>query len=215
MRILEYDVAIMRYDVEGKLKGKKGVQAPIKLPVIYNFVVYTGKEKWGCPTRLLDAFEAPEIFYRMFEDDFLVALNAEGKDKIMGDGEATTAELFLKEGWRKDLCGFLDKNEWLAQKINDSLYGKEIILYVLDRDPHNVDEVLQKLPNLDPKLKNDIMSGLQRMKEASVQQGLEKGVQQGLEKGIKAIQDFFKEGIITKEQADNKIKDLKQKSSDA
>ena len=32
-----------------------------------------GKEKWKYPTRLLDAFETPELLYRMFEDDFLVA----------------------------------------------------------------------------------------------------------------------------------------------
>ena len=41
----------------------------------------------------------------------------EKKDKILADGQASTAELFLREGWRKNFSHFIDKNPWLAMKI--------------------------------------------------------------------------------------------------
>ena len=43
LRLLEYDIAIMRHDVEQQRKPKTG--NPITLPIVYHFVLYGGKER--------------------------------------------------------------------------------------------------------------------------------------------------------------------------
>ena len=203
LRLLEYDVAIMRYDVEQQLKMHKSKQEkekPISLPAIFNFVVYTGKKEWKYPTRLIDAFSAPELLYRMFEENFCIRLNKESEDKIMKDGQASAAELFLREGWRKDFCNFLVKNDQIIKLINKSHYGKAVILYILNRDPHNVSDVLKKLPNLDAELKTQVMTALQKLKQEGIWEGRKEGIQEGRKEGIwegrkEGIQEGIEKGL--------------------
>jgi len=46
---------------------------------------------------------------------------------------------------------------------------------MIDRDKHNPEEVLKKIHNLDPKLKQNIMSGLQRVIQESEKRGIQLG----------------------------------------
>ena len=181
LRLLEYDIAIMRYDVEQQLKTEKGkIQgASIKLPVVINFVVFANEE-YKYPTRLIDAFRTPDLLYRMFEDHFLVHLKGEREEKIMQDGEAALAGLLLREEYRKDFCKFLVGHPKIVELINDSTYATSAIMYILDRDPHDVGEVLEKLINLAPQIKDNVMTGLQRFLHQSQEKGIEKGMKKGL-----------------------------------
>jgi len=180
LRLLEYDIAIMRHDVEQQRKAKTGT--PITLPIVYNFVIYGGKEEWKYPRRLIDAFRTPSFLYRMLEDDFCICLNADGDEKIMADGSAALAEIVLKEGYRKDYCKFLAKNPEIGRLLNDSIYSKSAIFYILDRDPHNVDEVLDKLVNLAPEKHTEIMTALQQIREEGLQMGIIRGKKEGMKK---------------------------------
>ena len=213
VRILEYKTAIMRYDIEqNKTQGGR------KLPIVYCKVIYTGKKKWKDPKRLLDAFANPELVSRMFEDDFLIPLNTETKDKIMGDGKASIAELILREGWREDFCKILEKNEELQRKILQAPYTKELFLYMIDKDKHSVDKILEKFPNLDPKIKKKVMSGLERIeqkgiakgKKEGIAKGMEKGIKKGLKQGINMIKELLNLGHLTKEQAQYALKSIRK-----
>lgn len=187
LRLLEYDVAIMRYDVEQQLKARKGrQQKSIQLPVIINFVVYAGK-KYNYPKRLLDAFRTPDLLYRMFEDHFLIHLKEQEDKHINQDGEAALAELLLREGYRKDFCKFLTQHPKIVELLNTSTYAQSAIMYILDRDPHNVDKVLEKFINLAPETKDHMISRLQRFKEEAIQLGLIQGKKEGLKEGEKRI----------------------------
>ena len=217
LRLLEYDVAIMRYDIEQQLKGSKGKKKEaIKLPVIINFVVYAGK-KYEYPKRLIDAFRTPDLLYRMFEDQFLVHLKEEEEEEIIKDGKAALAEFLLREGYRKDFCKFLASHPKIAELLNKSTYANSAIMYILDRDPHDVGVVLEKLINLDPKIKDNVMTGLQRLKHQSKEEGVQLGIikgkkegkKEGIEKGRKAIESLLEEGAISKKQAEIALKSLK------
>ena len=72
-------------------------------------------------------------------------------------------------------------------------------------------KVLEKLPNLDPKLKNEIMSGLQRMLQEGRQEGIQEGIRKGIEDGIQAIRDLFAKGFLTEEQAKKAEEAIKAK----
>ena len=171
----------MRYDVEQQLKARRAKQTdPIKLPVIINFVVYAGK-KYEYPKRLIDAFRTPDLLYRMFEDNFLIHLKKE-EEEIMQDGEAALAEVLLREGHRKDFCKFLTSHPKIAKLLNESTYAQSAIMYILDRDPHDVGEVLDKLINLDPKIKDNVMTALQRKWQEGRQEGRQEGYKEIIER---------------------------------
>ncbi|MEM7361477.1 MAG: Rpn family recombination-promoting nuclease/putative transposase [Bacteroidota bacterium] len=223
LRFLEYDVAIMRYEAEKQLKVQKNIsekQPAIFLPAIFNFLIYTGKEPWKYPTRLIDAFRAPQLLYRMFEENFCISLNQETTEHILKDGTASVAELILREGWRKDFCHLLADSQPLIKLINQSHYGEELMLYILNRDPHHVDEILKKIPNLDPTLEQNVMTALQRIEQQGIEKGIQKGIQKGIEKGIQKgiekglaqgrakIKDLLKRGWISQAQAEQALKEL-------
>jgi len=195
IRLLEYDVSLMRQHIE---------LGHTKLPIIINLVLYTGNKPYPYPKRLIDAFENPKMFYDMLKRTFLIELRADKKDTIERDGKAALAELILRESHRRDLCNFLSANNDLVFHINKSPYSIETILYIIDRDPHDPEKVLEKLANLDPNKKQEIMSGLQRALQQREEQGMilgirkgkaegflegeekgmEKGIEKGMEKGI-------------------------------
>ena len=135
----------------------------------------------------------------------MIDLGIESKEKIFGDGKAGLLEIILREGERRDFCNFLDKHEpEISMLISNSSYGSQIILYMMDRDKHSPEQILEKMHNLDSKLKQDIMSGLKRVIRESEQQGIQLGEKRILERLVKA-------GFIRKADAEKILKNGKEK----
>ena len=184
LRILEYDLAIIRHDVDEQMAAGRRVD-DIKLPAIINFVLYADKKEYRQARSIIDAFADPELARMMFESSFLIPLRKQSRESILKDGKAALAELILSQEHNTDFCELLSKDPQLMELLNQSSYAKTSLLYIMDRDPHDVSEVLKKLPNLDRKIKQEVMSGLQRMLSATEQKGIEIGILQGREEGMK------------------------------
>ena len=209
LRLLEYNVLLMREHIDKKKENK--------LPTIINLVIYAGKASYKGDKRIIDSFKDPQAFTHMGSSEFLIDLSGQSKEEILKDGKAGPVELILKEGQKRDFCKFLEKEESrdIILLINDSSYGKQVVLYMLERDKHNPDEVLNKMHNLDPELKQDIMSGLQRVIQESEQRGIQlgekRGIQLGEKKGMQLLAEtLIKKGYISKADAEKVLKDAKK-----
>ena len=170
VRTLEYSVGTMRHDVEQQLaRGVK--KKDLRLPVVITIVIYAGKKPYPYPKRLVDAFQTPELLYKMFCEDFVLDLSKESTASIMKDGQGALAELLLKEGHRKNLGQFLTENTHIGELLHTCDYADPAIMYILDRDRRNVDRILEKCTTFDPKIKDMFTSGLQRLINSNLQKG--------------------------------------------
>ena len=202
LRLLEYTVQLMRQHTEQR-KGP--------LPVVISLVIYAGKGPYTHPRRLIDAFTTPDLVYTMLENTFLIALNEESTAQIKQDGQAALAELILRESHHRDLCNFLLQHEEIALMISRSSYATPLLVYLIDRDPHGPEEILGKIPKLDPNVKEKVMTGLQRIEQRGEQRGRQEGIKVGRQEGIKAgeqkaMQKLVEAGLINAEQARQVLK---------
>ena len=184
LRIMEYMVAIMRHHVNQE--HKKGTKPlDIKLPVIFPFVIYSGKKPYNSPRRLIDAFDTPHLLYKMLESNYVVELQSEAISDIMKDNEAGLAEVMLRESIKRDFCPLLDNNPEINKLIHKSHYKDEIIMYILAREPHSVKTVLDKIEDLDEEDKTKIMSALRKIEQRGIKLGEQRGIKLGEQRGIK------------------------------
>ena len=78
--------------------------------------------------------------------------------------------------------------------IIESSYKVSSLLFIMTHDKHNPVDVLKKIPKLDQKTKNSIMSGLEAMQYRSKQEGKEA-----------VLQSLLKKGLLTKAQVDAEL----------
>ena len=179
IRLLKYNLRLM----EQHLAQHK----TDTLPPIFNLVLYSGSKRYEGPKKLIDAFEFKELFYDMFEREFLIDLGLETPDTILKDKQAALVEFILKQSKARDFCKWLMEKE-IGVLINNSSYSISALFYIFSIDPHDARDVIGKIHNLDPYKKEQIMSGLQRMiqqgMQQGIQQGMKQGIQQGMEKGM-------------------------------
>ena len=195
LRIMEYMVAIMRHHVNQQ--HKKGTKlSEIKLPVIFPFVIYSGKKPYNSTKRLIDAFDTPHLLYKMLESNYVVELQSESISHIMKDNEAGLAEVMLRESIKQDFCPLLDNNPEINKLIHKSHYKDEVIMYILAREPHSVTTVLDKIEDLDEKDKTKIMSALRRIEQRGIKLGEQRGIKLGEERGLReAITKLLASGM--------------------
>ena len=113
LRLLEYNVGLMRKHVEGE-KDKK-------LPTIINIVLYAGDKPYKGVKRIIDAFKNPMLFIESLSSVFLINLNQESETQILQDGKAALMELVIKQGVKRDFEK-LNKNTAFISLINSSNY---------------------------------------------------------------------------------------------
>ena len=210
LRLLEYNVRLMRKHVAAK-KGKK-------LPTIINIVLYAGAKPYKGAKCIMDAFEHPNLFMESLRQTFLINLTQESETQIMQDGRAALVELVIRQGVRRD-CESLTKEASVVALINASMYGKEVVYYILDRTKHDPMETLKKIANLGTQLKHTVMGGLQRaLKEKEQlgrqegirlgeQRGIQLGEQRGIQLGISTILELARKGHIDQAVADRILKE--------
>ena len=187
LRLLEYNVAMMRHHVEQGLKqlGKRRKRHVPKLPVIFNLVLYGG-ERYNYPKRLIDAFETPDLLYRILEQPFLVHLREDSRQRILQDGLAALVGLLLRESHRKDFADFVSKYPKVLDLIKQSSYAEPAIMYILDRDPKDVGKVVAQMNKLGPEIKGKVMTALEKVEQRGRKAGITEGRKAGITEGKKA-----------------------------
>ncbi|MEM9569811.1 MAG: Rpn family recombination-promoting nuclease/putative transposase, partial [Bacteroidota bacterium] len=169
-----------------KQQRKQGTKpSEVKLPVIFPFVIYTGKKPYDGTKRLIDAFDTPHLLYEMLESNYIIELQSETISHIMKDNEAGLAEVMLRESVKRDFCPLLDNNPEIRKLIEKSDYKHEIIMYILGHEIHSAATVLNKIEDLDKEEKTKIMSELRRIEQRGIRLGEERGIRLGEERGIK------------------------------
>ena len=214
LRLLEYNGRLMRKHGKAK-KGKK-------LPTIINIVLYAGAKPYKGVKRLIDAFENPKLLIESLSSTFLIDLTQESETQIMQDGKAALAELVIRQGVIRDFENIKNSPSLIAL-INTSSYSIEVLYYIVNRDKHDPARILKEMTKLDSKLKQEVMSGLQRLLQEKEQRGIQLGEQRGMQlgkqRGIQlgeqrgresVLLELAKKGYISQAVA-NKI--LKEKSS--
>jgi len=169
MRLWEYNTSLMRQHIN---QGNK------ELPVIINIVLYAGKNPYTGHKRMIDGFSNPDLVDGMLRDEFVIDLNTKSSKHILKDGSVALAELITRIQHKRDFYTFLEETEIdIGALINESPYGASAVYYMMERDAHKPEHVLNKIRNLDPGIKQNIMSGLSQMLQEKEQQTMSQVVQ--------------------------------------
>ena len=201
LRVLEYNVRLMRQHV---------AQGHSKLPAVINFVIYAGKTPYRGDKSILDAFAYPELFLETLAKDIVVNLREESDTNLLKDKKAALAEWAIKWAHERDFCKLIDNIDFdLTALINESPYGVSVVLYMLNRERHKPNKLLDKLDELEQK--QNVMNALQAIEQKGIQIGEQKGIkigeQRGMQKGREeAVAELLKKGIITQEMANKMLK---------
>jgi len=191
-RLLQYIGNIITHDMSQQLSADPN-HANLKIPVIYPFVVYSGKEKYKWPKSLtidIDGYDLLNL------SNCLINLQQYTLDALMKSGRAAVAQFVLKESWQKDFCKVLQNNPQLSKLINNSAYAEDAILYMVNQDPHDGDRVINAIHDLEQDLKKEVMNGLRRIEERGEQRGIKIGEQRGKQEGFKeAILKLLAHGV--------------------
>ena len=197
LRLLEYNVAIMRHHVDSLPKGE-----PKLLPTVWNFVIYSSKKPWQGPTSIAKAFLNPDKMLQSVRAPFLVDLSDQTFEQLFEQGHAGLPQALLKGAQSGDFPALLEREPRFVEQLNEADFAKTAVLYMINSSKLGADSILKKLTTLDHKKKKEIMTGLQRIEERGRQEGIQRGRQEG-------IYSLVKSGVIDQSQADQALKNLK------
>ena len=213
LRLLEYNSQLMREH------SKRSIDS---IPAIINFVLYTGKKRYKGPKNIIDAIEDPELFLESLKRNVVIELSQEEDNQTLKDKKAALVNIVLKWAKYRDFCKMIEEADFdMDALINDSSYGSSTILYMLALDKNDNEELFNKLPNLAPESREEIMNALQRIEQRGIEIGEQRGIQIGQSRGIeigeqrgieigreKTIEKMVTQGYITPEVAQQMMKDL-------
>ncbi len=119
-------------------------------------------------------------------------------------------ELVIKQGVKRDFEKAIKSSSFISL-INASGYGGEVLYYIMDRAEQDPMEILQEMTKLDERLKQKVMSGLQRVLKEKELEGIRLGEQRGIRLGkqeaISSILEFARQGHIDQSVADKILKE--------
>jgi len=213
LRLLDYNTQLMLEH------SKKGTDT---IPVIINFVLYTGKKPYKGPKNVRDAIENPELFIEALKRNVVIELNQEDDTQTLKDKKAALANIALKWAKHRDFCKMIEEADFdIGRLINKSSYRISTILYMLAVDKNDSKELFNKLRNLAPEAQEKIMTALQRIEQRGMRIGEQRGQRIGEHRGQlrgirigeqrgkqKTIEKMVTQGYITPEVAKQMIKDL-------
>ena len=188
VRLLQYIANIVNYDMKQQLSVDPD-RSNLKVPAIYPLVVYSGKEKYKWPKSFsikVDGLPLLDL------SSSLIELQGCSLEELLKSKKAALVQLLLKESCKKDFCKVLNEHPQLCELINNSPYAKDALLYMVDQDPHK-EQVIKQMWNLNQKIKEKVMNGLQAIEKRGEQRGIKLGEQRGIKLGE---QRGFKGAII-------------------
>jgi thiol-disulfide isomerase/thioredoxin len=148
------------------------------VPVIYPFVIYSGKAKYKWPKKSSIEVDGLPI---LDLSSSLIELREYSLEDLLKSDKAALVQFLLKESWKKDFCKIRKENPQLDELVNKSPYGKEAMFYMIDQDPHG--EQLIKEFNLSKNIKEKVMTGLQRIEQRGIKLGEQRGIKLGEQRG--------------------------------
>ena len=181
VRLLQYIANIVNYDMKRQLSVDPD-RSKLKVPAIYPFVLYSGKEKYKWPKSFsieVDGLPLLDL------SSSLIELQGCSLEELLKSKKAALVQFLLKESWKKDFCKVLKENPQLAELINNSPYAKDALLYVIDQGKQDAKEVINAIEKLNKKIKEEVMSGLHKIEQRGEQRGIRIGEQRGEQRGIK------------------------------
>ena len=214
IRLLEYDIDIR------KMHKKQGHK---KLPEVLKFVLYTGKRDQKMPANIKNDLKKHQLETCLFCSPHFIILQEDDDNHIkQKEGDAALAELLLKHGGTKNFKQYFNQNEEaIFALIHRSNYSDEAFFYIWDQSGIPLEELSDKLT---PDTKQRIMSGLQQMRQQSMElgrqegmeKGLERGIERGMEKGIqhekqevvRTLTRFAEKGKISQETMQDILKEI-------
>ena len=165
LRLLEVMTNIARHHTK---------QGHPKLPTLIPLVLYNGQAPYKGPTRLIDAYEDPDMLKKTFETHFLIPLQQTTIPQLLQEKKAALAQILLRQGDDLNFVHFLANHlPTLEKLLNESPYFYSAAFYMLKREKRHPEEIIEKLEKLDTQKRQTIMSGLEQL----VQEGMEKGME--------------------------------------
>ncbi len=123
-------------------------------------------------------------------------------------------ELVIRQGVKRSFEKAIKSISFISL-INTSSYGEEVVYYIMNRARQDPMAILEEMTKLDERLKQEVMSGLQRvLKEKELEgirlgklEGMQLGEQRGEQKGISSILELVRQGHIDQSVADKILKE--------
>ena len=198
VRILEYEIAIIKSAIDYKKFGQKDY----KIPKVISIVLYTGKRKWNAKNYIN---EIQKRFEEFEESEFskynVIDINNIPEEKLLKEYNYLSKIMLLEKYKGNDLSEYLNK---IAQEIkaNEKYYntqGKEILIILIEQilltkiGERKTKEILKILKGGNEDMLNCIESAY-RENRAYFNNGVKAGMKNGMEKGLlKAKTDIVKE----------------------
>lgn len=194
VRILEYEIAIIKSAIDYKKFGQKDY----KIPKVISIVLYTGKRKWNAKNYIN---EIQERFEEFEESEFskynVIDINNIPEERLLKEYKYLSKIMLLEKYKGNDLSEYLNK---IAQEIkaNEKYYntqGKEILIILIEQilltkiGERKTKEILKILKGGNEDMLNCIESAY-RENRAYFNNGVKAGMKNGL---LKAKTDIVKE----------------------
>ncbi len=192
LRILEYEMAIIKSAIDYKRYGQKDYKIPRVIPI----VLYTGKRKWNAQTYINEIQEQFEDFEDLaFSKYNLIDINNIAEEKLLEDNNYLSKIMLLEKYSGNELSLYLNK---IVQKIksNEEYYnkeGKEVLIILIEQilsikiGEEKAKEIVKILKGGDKGMLNCIESAYRENRvlfNNGVKAGIKTGMKTGLEKGL-------------------------------
>ena len=192
IRILEYEMSIIKSAIDHKKYGQKDYKIPRVIPI----VLYTGKRKWNAKTYINEIQEQFEDFEDLaFSKYNVIDINNIAEEKLLKDNNYLSKIMLLEKYRGNELSLYLNK---IVQeiKLNEEYYnteGKDVLIILIEQilaieiGEEKAKEIVKILKGGNKDMLNCIESAYRENRvlyNNGVKAGIKTGIKTGLEKGL-------------------------------
>ena len=175
VRFLEYNAQLIRQHISE--------HGNTSLPAIVNICLYNGNKPYKGPTNFHDLFpHLKQVERYMFQGFHLVDLHVTTNEELLNWQQAAGAAMVLKQGIHRDFCEWLPTHQDILLNLEKKgyiPYISNVLWYMLSIDDH-----INAVELLDPKLRKIAMSLAERFRQEGEQRGRQEGEKKGRQEGI-------------------------------
>ena len=192
IRILEYEMSIIKSAIDHKKYGQKDYKIPRVIPI----VLYTGKRKWNAKTYINEIQEQFEDFEDLaFSKYNVIDINNIAEEKLLKDNNYLSKIMLLEKYRGNELSLYLNK---IVQeiKLNEEYYnteGKDVLIILIEQilaieiGEEKAKEIVKILKGGNKDMLNCIESAYRENRvlyNNGVKAGIKTGIKTGLKKGL-------------------------------
>lgn len=193
LRILEYEIAIIKSAQNYKEYGKKNY----RVPKVYSIVLYTGKRKWNAKTYINEMQEQLEgVKVVEFARYNLIDINDVKEEQLLKEKTYLSKIMLLEKYNGKELTECLDKviSEIEENKKEYDNAGKEVLIILIEKilnrkiGEEKAKEIIKKLEGDEEKMLN-VLESVDRENKAIFDNGMKAGIEKN---AIEIIKEMLK-----------------------